>query len=241
MPSLVTATRVLSPIPWSALSKAWPIPPAIAVIDYRAGNLRSVLRALEKVGQKPVLINTPDELKSAHAIVFPGQGASPAAMRVLEDRGLAAPLRQAILDGRPFSASASASAPHGAPSHLPDSEEGDTRCLGAVPGATRRLPQGLKVPHMGWNQAHFTKPHPVFDGLPQDSNFYFVHSYYADPADPSLVAAVTSYGVTFCSAVAQGNMVATQFHPEKSGDLGLQIYANFARMAAEAPAAAQWK
>ncbi len=211
--------------------------PAIAVIDYRAGNLRSVLRALEKVGQKPVLINTPDELKRARAIVFPGQGASPAAMRVLEDRGLAAPLRQAILDGRPFLGICL-----GLQLLMDVSEEGDTRCLGAIPGATRRLlPQGLKVPHMGWNQAHFTKPHPVFDGLPQDSNFYFVHSYYADPADSSIVAAVTSYGVTFCSAVAQGNMVATQFHPEKSGDLGLQIYANFARMAAEAPAAAQWK
>ena len=211
--------------------------PAIAVIDYRAGNLRSVLRALEKVGQKPVLINTPDELKRARAVVFPGQGASPAAMRVLEDRGLVAPLRQAILDGRPFLGICL-----GLQLLMDVSEEGDTRCLGAVPGATRRLlPQGLKVPHMGWNQAHFTKPHPVFDGLPQDSNFYFVHSYYADPADPSIVAAVTSYGVTFCSAVAQGNMVATQFHPEKSGDLGLQIYANFARMAAEAPAAAQWK
>ena len=210
--------------------------PTIAVIDYRAGNLRSVLRALEKVGQTPILIDTPEQLMQAHAIVFPGQGASPAAMRVLEAKGLVEPLREAILEGRPFLGICL-----GLQLLMDKSEEGATKCLGVLPGTTRRLPEGLKVPHMGWNQAHFTQTHPIFEGIPQDSNFYFVHSYYADPADPSMVAAVTDYGVSFCSAVARGNMVATQFHPEKSGDLGLQIYANFARLASEAMVESPWK
>jgi glutamine amidotransferase len=111
------------------------------------------------------------------------------------------------------------------------SEEGGSRCLGLVAGAVKRLPPGAKVPHMGWNQVRLLRDHPVFDGIPQDSNFYFVHSYYADPLDRSDVLAVTGYNIPFCSVVATGSLVATQFHPEKSGEPGLRVYRNFVRAA----------
>jgi len=208
----------------------------IAVIDYGAGNLRSVLKALEAVGSRPTLVDTPKGVEGARAIIFPGQGASPSAMRALEARGLVEPLRRAIGEGRPFLGVCL-----GLQLLLETSEEGDVPCLGVIPGRVRRLPPGLKVPHMGWNRVHFTRPHPVFEGIPQDAYFYFVHSYYPDPQDPSVVAGVTEYGVTFCSVVARGNLVATQFHPEKSGALGLRVYRNFVRLAAQEPVEAPWR
>jgi glutamine amidotransferase len=110
-------------------------------------------------------------------------------------------------------------------------EGGEHRCLGVIPGRVKRLPGGQKVPHMGWNQVRQTVPHPVFDGIPDDSYFYFVHSYYPEPEDRSWIAGETEYGVRFASVLARDNIVATQFHPEKSGDLGLRFYANFLRTA----------
>ena len=109
--------------------------------------------------------------------------------------------------------------------------------MGLVAGRVRRLPAGIKVPHMGWNTVHFQRPHPLWEGIPQDSHFYFVHSYYADPAGPGGIAGVTEYGVAFCSIYARDNVVATQFHPEKSGANGLRIYANFIGQVAGRPAA----
>jgi glutamine amidotransferase len=110
------------------------------------------------------------------------------------------------------------------------SEEGDTACLGILAGEVKRLSRGLKVPHMGWNSVHLADAsHPVFQGIPQESYFYFVHSYFAAPADPQMVVGTTQYGVEFCSVAARGNLVATQFHPEKSGPLGLRLYDNFVR------------
>jgi glutamine amidotransferase len=111
-------------------------------------------------------------------------------------------------------------------------EGGEQPCLDLVPGRVRRLPAGLKVPHMGWNQVQLATPHPLFDGVPDGSNFYFVHSYYCEPEVREAALGTTDYGVNFCSVLAQRNLLATQFHPEKSGDVGLQIYQNFLRFAA---------
>jgi glutamine amidotransferase len=110
-------------------------------------------------------------------------------------------------------------------------EGGRHRCLGIIPGLVKRLPRGLKIPHMGWNQVHQNLRHPLFDSIPDGANFYFVHSYCAEPRDPAVVAGTTDYGVPFCSALASGNLMATQFHPEKSGENGLRMYENFLRLA----------
>jgi len=110
-------------------------------------------------------------------------------------------------------------------------EHGTHKCLGIIPGQVKRLPAGLKTPHMGWNQVKQLNRHPVFEGVADNTNFYFVHSYYAAPEDRSVVLGETDYGVTFCSAIARGNLVATQFHPEKSGEAGLRLYDNFIKLA----------
>jgi imidazole glycerol-phosphate synthase subunit HisH len=106
-------------------------------------------------------------------------------------------------------------------------EGGWHECLNIIPGRVRKLPAGLKVPHMGWNQVKQKKSHPIFSGIPDNSNFYFVHSYVGQPEDPALVLAETEYGIVFCSAISRDNLVAVQFHPERSGDLGLQVYLNY--------------
>jgi len=195
----------------------------VAVVDYGAGNLRSVAKALERLGGESVVTDDTKVILAADAIVVPGQGAARQAMESLRRLHLVEPLREVMRRGKPFFGVClgmqilfSAS-----------DEDGGQECLGMVPGRVRRLPAGLKVPHMGWNQVRFSSRHPVFAGVPDGANFYFVHSYYCDPADPEVVAGRTEYGITFCSAIANGNLVATQFHPEKSGDVGLRLYANF--------------
>jgi glutamine amidotransferase len=110
-------------------------------------------------------------------------------------------------------------------------EDGLSECLGVIPGTVRRLPQGLKVPHMGWNQVKQRIKHPIFNGIPDGAHFYFVHSYYADPDDTDVLAGTTEYGVSMCSVIVRDNVIATQFHPEKSGELGLRMYDNFLKMA----------
>ncbi len=198
----------------------------IAIVDYGAGNLRSVARALDKVGYSGSVTSDPATVGKADAIILPGVGAGGEAMRQLRQRGLDLALREAIDRDRPvFGVCLGLQL-------LFDSteEDGGARCLGILPGVVRRLPPGLKVPHMGWNQVIPTsRDHWLFEGTPDGANFYFVHSYYGDPADSSLVIGETEYGVTFGSALARGNLVATQFHPEKSGDLGLGLYRNFLR------------
>lgn len=198
----------------------------VVVIDYGAGNVRSVAKALEAVGAAPRITGEPREVARAEALVLPGQGACDAAMRALGARGLTETVRDAIASGRPFFGVCL-----GLQLLFDSTEEGDAECLGVVPGRVRRLPTGLKVPHMGWNTVEFRAEHPVFDGVPSGSYFYFVHSYYPDPQSPDDVAATTSYGIDFCCAVARGSMVATQFHPEKSGALGLRLYRNFVALA----------
>ena len=205
----------------------------LVVIDYESGNLRSVAKALESVGVRPIVTADQAEIASADAVIFPGVGSAPAAMAALNFRKLVQPLRDYVASGRPFMGVCL-----GLQLLMDRTEEGDSPCLGIVPGQVKRLTtgqpaNGLKVPHMGWNSVRFTEEHPVFTGIPQDSHFYFVHSYYAVPDDTDGLAGITSYGVDFCSAYAKGNLVATQFHPEKSGPVGVSIYKNFAALAAQ--------
>ncbi len=194
----------------------------LVVIDYESGNLRSVARAVEKAGVVPTVTSDPAELQDADGVILPGVGSGPAAMSALRSRGLVGPLLDYIASGRPFLGVCL-----GLQLLLDATDEGDADCLGLVPGRVRRLPDGLKVPHMGWNTVEFQREHPLWQGIPQGSHFYFVHSYYADPVARADVAGVTEYGVPFCSIYAHDNVVATQFHPEKSGENGLRVYANF--------------
>ena len=204
-----------------------PNSPNIVIIDYESGNLRSVARAVEQAGVTPTVTSNLGALDSADGVILPGVGSGPAAMSALQSRGLVRPLLDYIAGGRPFLGVCL-----GLQLLLDATDEGDADCLGLVPGRVRRLPDGLKVPHMGWNTVRFQREHPLWEGIPQDSHFYFVHSYYADPDERDDVAGLTEYGVPFCSIYARDNVVATQFHPEKSGDTGLRIYANFVRQVA---------
>lgn len=204
--------------------------PRIAVVDYGAGNLRSVARALEATGAEPIVTDQPAVLERADGVVLPGVGAAGAAMRGLLARGLVEPLRRAVASGRPFLGVCL-----GLQVLMSTSDEdGGVECLGLVPGRVQRLPDGLKVPHMGWNQVRQQLSHRIFDDIPDDANFYFVHSYAVVPDDPGLIIGLTDYGGRFTSVVGFDNVVATQFHPEKSAGHGLRVYRNFVRWAREA-------
>ena len=198
----------------------------LVLIDYDSGNLRSVSRALESQGVNPLITGEPADLDGADAVILPGVGSGPAAMDALNERGLVTPIKEYIASGKPFLGICL-----GLQLLMDRTEEGDSRCLGVVPGNARLLPPGLKVPHMGWNNVNFKNPHPLVAGIPQDSYFYFVHSYYAAPQDLEGVGGTTEYGIPFCSIYASGNLVATQFHPEKSGLAGLRLYKNFIGLA----------
>ena len=198
--------------------------PTVVIVDYDAGNLRSVQRALETFGARVEITSSPSRIPSADGLVVPGQGACDSSMRHLRERGLIDPLRDYISSGRPFLGVCL-----GLQLLLDASDEGDEPCLGVIRGTCKRLPGGQKIPHMGWNQVSWRGEHPVFEGVADNSHFYFVHSYYADPEDRSVVVGTTDYGVEFCSAAAWDSVVAVQFHPEKSGSVGLKIYENFVR------------
>ena len=199
----------------------------LVVIDYDSGNLRSVSRALESQGVTPLVSSDAAELENADAVVLPGVGSGPAAMDALNQRHLAGPIRKYIASGRPFLGVCL-----GLQLLMDRTEEGDAPCLGVVTGNAKLLPPGLKVPHMGWNNVSFNGEHPIMASIPEDSYFYFVHSYYAAPENQAGVSGITEYGIPFCSIYAKDNLVATQFHPEKSGPAGLQIYKNFIGMTA---------
>jgi glutamine amidotransferase len=199
----------------------------IAVIDYGAGNLRSVTNAVGRMGYSPAVTSRPGDIVSARAVILPGVGAAADTMASLKTLGLIEPLRKFIAEGRPFLGVCI-----GLQILFNTTEEGGGHdCLGIIPGSVRKLPPELKTPHMGWNQVKQRVAHPVFDDIPDEANFYFVHSYHAEPDDRSLVAGETEYGISLCSVIARGNLVATQFHPEKSGELGLRFYDNFLKMA----------
>ena len=198
----------------------------LVIIDYGAGNLRSVAKAFERLGRTPRVTSDPAEVLRADAVVLPGVGAASDAMRNLTGLGLADAVRRVVAEDRPFFGVCL-----GLQVLFASTEEGGAECLGVLPGRVVKLPDGLKVPHMGWNQVRQTRPHPLFDGVPDNAYFYFVHSYYASPEDRGLVIGATDYGVEVPSAIGRGRLVATQFHPEKSGDMGLRLYANFLAMA----------
>ena len=200
----------------------------ITLVDYGYGNIRSVARALTKAGVTPVISGEPMELTEAEAAVVPGVGAADSAMRALERLGLVDGLRKFVEAGRPMLGVCL-----GQQLLMDRTEEGDVPCLGLVPGTAKRLPDGQKVPHMGWNRVEFVNSHPLLEGIQNPSYFYFVHSYYVQPNSESAMVGMTEYGVRFCSMLAKGSVVATQFHPEKSGPVGLRMYDNFVRLAAE--------
>ncbi len=199
----------------------------VTIIDYGAGNLRSVANAITKLGYQPKITSNPDEVINAQAVILPGVGAAADTMKNLRRLRLVSTIRQLIAEGRPFFGICI-----GLQVLFTDTEEGGRhKCLGIIPGRVKRLPSGLKIPHMGWNQVKQKVSHPIFEGIPDGTNFYFVHSYYAEPEDKSLVAAETEYGIPICSVLTRENLIATQFHPEKSGDFGLRMYANFIKLA----------
>jgi glutamine amidotransferase len=163
-------------------------------------------------------------------MILPGVGAAAESMGRMEKLGLADPIRRFIAEGRPFLGICI-----GLQLLLTGTEEGGWHeCLGVIPGVVRRLPSGLKIPHMGWNQLKQRASHPIFSGIPDGADFYFAHSFYAEPEDESIVAGTTSYGLPMCSIIIKDSLIATQFHPEKSGEYGLRMYANFLKMASSA-------
>ncbi|MCD6568336.1 MAG: imidazole glycerol phosphate synthase subunit HisH [Dehalococcoidia bacterium] len=200
---------------------------AIAIINYGAGNLRSVVNAITSLGYQPEVTSRPDEIVNARAVILPGVGAAADTIENLRAMGLDILIRQLIDDGYPFLGVCI-----GLQVLFTGTEEGGWHeCLGVLPGRVRKLPPGLKIPHMGWNQVKQLRPHPVFTDIPDRANFYFVHSYYVEPDDKSLSIGETEYGIPLCSVIARENLIATQFHPEKSGESGLKLYDNFIKLA----------
>jgi imidazole glycerol-phosphate synthase subunit HisH len=196
----------------------------IDVVDYRAGNAPSVMYALEHLGLPARLVSTPAELQSAARVILPGVGAARATIDSLVEQDLVAVLSQLVHDaGVPFLGICI-----GLQVLFDHSEEGDTPGLGWVPGSVRRFPPSERVPQIGWNEVRFTRDHPVTRSLPERGHFYFVNSYYCVPRDAGDALGVTDYGSEFCSVVARDNVIATQFHAEKSGELGLALLRNFA-------------
>ncbi|HID46809.1 MAG TPA: imidazole glycerol phosphate synthase subunit HisH [Chromatiaceae bacterium] len=204
----------------------------IAVLDYGMGNLRSVSKALEHVAPDAKVRVTDDHewIKTADRVVFPGQGAARDCMAAIGQHHLNREVREAM-ESKPFLGICM-----GLQVLMEFSEENDgTELLGIFPGRVKRFVPDmpgdaglyLKIPHMGWSQVHQSRPHPLWEGIADDTRFYFVHSYHVVPADPELVAATTEYGVEFVSAISRGNLFAVQFHPEKSADAGLRLLKNF--------------
>lgn len=209
----------------------------LAIVDYGMGNLRSVEKGLAHAGYQAVITREPGRIAEAAGIVLPGVGAFADAMEALDSTGCGGALADAVARGRPvlgiclgmqllFAASEEGALPgvRGGPSLVPG--------MGLIPGVVRRLPAGLKVPHMGWNRLRWVADHPLWEGIPGGSSFYFVHSYAVHPASPGtgIVLATCRYGADFPAAVVRENVIGVQFHPEKSGRLGLRMLANFGRL-----------
>jgi len=201
----------------------------IAIIDYGAGNIRSIEKALEHVGAVVQVTGDPTAVASAQAVVLPGVGSGGAAMARMRQRGLDDAIRQATQQGKPFLGiclGMQLLADHHA--------EGEVDGLGLFHGEVRRIPHGPKIPHMGWNQVRpLHAGLPIFASIPEDTYFYFAHSYYVEPQDQQGVAAVTDYGSPYCSVIVTERVWGTQFHPEKSGSVGLQLLKNFVKWVKE--------
>jgi glutamine amidotransferase len=205
--------------------------PAVVVVDYGMGNLRSAQKGLEKAGVKAVITSDPAAVSSAEAVVLPGVGAFRDCMANLKAAGLVSPVLGAIEEGKPFLGICI-----GMQLLMTISEEfGLHSGLDVIPGRVVRFDadSGLKVPHMGWNRVHYSGDRRLFEGIPDGSFFYFVHSYFVVPEDSSMVSGWTDYGERFCSAIARDNLFATQFHPEKSHMHGLKVLENFGKIVRE--------
>jgi glutamine amidotransferase len=197
----------------------------IRIVDYKAGNVTSVQRALKFLGEESVITPDPEAVRSAERIIFPGVGTSAAAMENLRENGLDSALRSAYANGTPILGICL-----GSQIVLTRSEEGDTPCLDLIPGESVRFRLAdptLKIPHMGWNRIRPLRSHPVLCGLKEEEEFYFVHSYYPEPANAEDVFAECTYGAPFPAAIGHANLIAVQFHPEKSGPAGLRLLKNF--------------
>ncbi len=199
----------------------------IAVIDYGAGNIKNVVNAINKLGYHVKLTSNPDEVLSADTVILPGVGAAGDTITSLKRLNLVEPIIRIIQEDKPFMGICIGMQVL----FTATEEDGGQKCLNVFSGTVRKFPGGHKIPHIGWNQVKQNIKHPVFKGVPDNSNFYFVHSYYVDPEDKSLIAGVTDYGVEYCSMMVKNNIIGTQFHPEKSGDAGLKILDNFLRKA----------
>jgi imidazole glycerol phosphate synthase glutamine amidotransferase subunit len=198
--------------------------PRIAVIDYGAGNLVSIDQALSSVGADAALVRDGEGLRGADAVIVPGVGAAEPAMARLDSRGLTEPLRAWLAADRPFLGICL-----GLQLLFDGSDEDDATTLGAIPGRTMRMQDAPTLPHIGWNQVDRAAPHPLFDGIADGADFYFVHSYVGvpDAGARDLVLATTDHGRPFASAVGHGSLLGVQFHPERSGRDGLRLLANF--------------
>jgi len=199
----------------------------ITIVDYNAGNLRSVKRACDAAGVESVLTQSPEGILAASRVIFPGVGAAKSAMDTVLARGLDEALREVFRRGTPVLGICI-----GAQIILDRSEEGDVDCLGLVAGSTQRFRLSdprLKVPHIGWNEVTVERAHPLLEGLAPGDELYFVHSYYPNPSDGERIYATADYGGRFCCALGRDNLFATQFHPEKSGPIGLDLLGRFAR------------
>jgi imidazole glycerol-phosphate synthase subunit HisH len=202
----------------------------ITIVDYKAGNLTSVARALEHLGYRWEITDEPERVRRAERVILPGVGAAGATMENLNRLGLAEVLRNDIAaTGRPFLGICI-----GIQVLLDCSDEDNTQCLRVIPGRVVRYPSSsggrpLKVPQIGWNRVRQTRAHPLFAGVPDNTHFYFVNSFYPVPDEPTVTIATCDYGVSFTAALARGNVVATQFHLEKSGAAGLRMLDNFCK------------
>jgi glutamine amidotransferase/cyclase len=195
----------------------------ITLLDYGAGNVRSVINAIESLGETVKVASSAEDISAAGKLVFPGVGAFGNMMRILNEKGFADPLRDYIRSDRPFLGICL-----GLQALFEGSEEAPgVAGLGILSGTVKRFEVDLSVPHIGWNGLSFKKPSRLFDSLRGDEKFYFVHSYYVDPTDASAVLTTTDYGQRFVSSVQQGSLMATQFHPEKSGEAGLRVLGDF--------------
>ena len=199
----------------------------LVIVDYKAGNLKSVERACREVGVEAEISADPEKIRQASRLIFPGVGAAGAAMASLQETGIDEAIREFFNLGRPVLGICL-----GLQISLNYSEENQTKTLDLISGEVKKFrlkETGLKIPHMGWNTVNVIQQHPVLDRIEPRDEFYFVHSYYAVPAKKESVYALTDYEDQFASVISKDNLIATQFHPEKSGRVGLRLLSNFLR------------